>query len=67
VQWFSRPGDDKCIDKKGDMWARYQEIKYRIQDDRSRLAPGETLTTAGRKPVDASSKKVKPDTKKLNS
>jgi hypothetical protein len=43
---------------KGEMWAHYHEIKYRREDDRSHPAPGETLTTAGRKPDDASSKKA---------
>jgi hypothetical protein len=63
VKLLSRPGDDKCIDKKGEMWARYQEIKDRREDDRSRLALGETITTTGNKPVDASaSRNVVPGT-----
>jgi hypothetical protein len=29
VKWLSQPGDETRIDKKGAMWARYQEIKKR--------------------------------------
>jgi hypothetical protein len=54
VKWLSRPGDEKCIDKKGEMWARYQEIKDSREDDRSHLAQGETITTTGNPPVAAS-------------
>jgi hypothetical protein len=60
VNRLSRPGDEKCIDNNGEMWARYQEIKERRNDDRSHLAPGETIATAGNQPVDASaSQKVR--------
>jgi hypothetical protein len=56
---MSRPGDEKCIDKKGEMWARYQEIKYRREDDRSHLSPGETIAAAGNHRVAAlASRKV---------
>jgi hypothetical protein len=53
VKWLARPGDEKCIDKKGEMWARYQNIKDRREDDHSQLAPGETTATAGNQPVAA--------------
>jgi hypothetical protein len=54
VKWLSRPGDENYIDKKREMWAPCQEIKNRREDDRSRLAPGETITTAGNQHVAAS-------------
>jgi hypothetical protein len=47
AKWLSRPGDEKYIDKKCEMWARYQEIQNKKEDDRYHLAPGETITTAG--------------------
>jgi hypothetical protein len=51
IKWLSRTGDEKYIDKKGEMWARYQEIRDRREDDHSRLAPGETIITSGNQPV----------------
>jgi hypothetical protein len=54
VKWMSPPGDEKCIDIKGEMWAPYQEIKNRREDDRSHLAPGDTITDAGIQHVTAS-------------
>jgi hypothetical protein len=41
------------------MWARYQEIKYRREDDHSHLAPGENIAPIGNQPVSPSaSRKV---------
>jgi hypothetical protein len=54
VKWLSWPGDEKYIGKNGEMWARYQEIKDKIDDDRSHLDPGETIATAGSQLVAAS-------------
>jgi hypothetical protein len=53
VKWLYQPGDEKCINKKGEMWARYQEIKNRREDDHSHLSPGETITTTYNQPVAA--------------
>jgi hypothetical protein len=55
VKWLSQPGDENCIDKKGEIWARYHKIKNRREDDRSHPAPGETITIADSQPVAASS------------
>jgi hypothetical protein len=54
VKCLSRPGDDKCLDKKGEIWERYQEIKDRRKDNRSHLTPGETIATVYSQPVSAS-------------
>jgi hypothetical protein len=58
VRWLSQPGDEKCIYKKGEMWACYQEIKNRREDHRSHLAPGETIAIAGSQPVAASASQM---------
>jgi hypothetical protein len=51
VKWWSRPGDEKCIDKKGEMWARCQEMKNRRDDNHSHIAPGGTIATSCSQPV----------------
>jgi hypothetical protein len=53
---FHQPGDLKCITKKGDLWARWEETKERSEHDHTCLAPGDVIATMGSKPIPAGRK-----------